>query len=362
MPFFFDLSSLAPLVERNPFEPLLVRDSPTIDSPGEAPPAVEAPPDFGLPIPEQYDFDMMRALVQDPFRLYVYWHLRGNPRERLGRLFPAPEAERFSFSLRLIDETNNITVFFEAPYTREYWFNVFPDRTYRVELGLRSPEHGYIKLLSSQAVTTPRGGPSDRVAPETEYQIGADDYLQVLRESHLIPERAYNFGGFPERDGADSQEAISTGAGTAESLESLPQTFQKIMRAIADIQAGREYERWWERLGQEELADLVREFLAVIRGMGEGELGYILLMRYLPELLRRAIRAEGGEEVRVDKPVALFLAERLGQSSSEMGPGSSSEGRPNPGGHAGKPDRNGSISPGLPGGWLPGLSGNLSDN
>jgi hypothetical protein len=64
----------------------------------------------------------------------------------------------------------------------------------------------------------------------------------------------------------------------------------------------------------------VREFLAVIRQMGDGELGYILLMRYLPELLRRAIRAEGGEEVRVDKPVALFLAERLGQSASEMGP------------------------------------------
>jgi hypothetical protein len=55
--------------------------------------------------------------------------------------------------------------------------------------------------------------------------------------------------------------------------------------------------------------------------MGDGEMGYILLMRYLPELLRRAIRAEGGEEIRVDKPVALFLAERLGQSSSEMGPG-----------------------------------------
>ena len=354
MPFFFDLSSLAPLVERNPFEPLLVKDAQPAKSPVEgsaplSPAETESGPDFGLPIPEHYDFDMMRALVQDPFRLYVYWHLRGNPRARLGRLFPAPEVERFRFTLRLIDETNNITVFFDAPYTREYWFNVFPDRTYRVELGLSSPDHGYIKLLGSQAVTTPRGGPSDQVAPESEYQIGADDYLQVLRESHLIPARAYAPDGVPEFD------ATATILGTAGIWDSLPPTFQKIMRAIAAIQAGREYERWWERLGQEELADLVREFLAIIRGMGDGELGYILLLRYLPELLRRAIRAEGGEEVRVDKPVALFLAERLGQSSSEMGPGSSGEGQPDqPGG----PGRNGSISPVSMGGWRPGLSGN----
>lgn len=319
MPFFFDLSSLAPLVERNPFEPPLVRDDEQPVAPESEPPA-----DLGLPIPTHYDIDLMRALVQDPFRLYVYWNLRGNPLERIGRIFPPRDVDNFRLTLRLIDETNNITVFFEVPYTREYWFSVFPDRTYRVELGLRSPDHGYIRFLSTQSVTTPRGGPSDQVAPEPEYAIGADEYLQVLRESHLIPQRAWAPDGLPlQADGAVGDQ----GNEAARQWEALPPTFRRILRVIGDIQAGRDFDRWWERLSEEELSDVVREFLAIIHRMGDGELGYILLMRYLPELLRRAIRAEGGEEIRVDKPVALFLAERLGQSSSEMSPRSAADDR-----------------------------------
>jgi hypothetical protein len=56
---------------------------------------------------------------------------------------------------------------------------------------------------------------------------------------------------------------------------------------------------------------------------GGGELGYMLLLRYLPELLRRAIQEEG--ELRIDKPISLYLAERLGQAASEITAGSSSE-------------------------------------
>ena len=104
------------------------------------------------------------------------------------------------------------------------------------------------------------------------------------------------------------------------------------MRAMADIQAGRDYERWWERLEREELAGMVREFLTVINQMsGGGELGYMLLLRYLPELLRRAIQAEGDTgELRIDKPISLYLAERLGQTASEISAASSSENFPAP--------------------------------
>jgi len=52
------------------------------------------------------------------------------------------------------------------------------------------------------------------------------------------------------------------------------------------------------------------------------------LLRYLPELLRRAIQAEG--ELRIDKPVSLYLAERLGQTASEMSAVPSSENLPAP--------------------------------
>ncbi len=343
MPFFFDLSSLIPTVERNPFQPVVVRD----EVPAEILEAKEEIPaepivDTGLPIPSHYDFDMMHMLVQDPFRLFVYWQLRDNAFDRLPKIFPAGERDSFHTVLKLIDETNNIAVFFDAAFSREFWFSVFPDRQYRVELGLRSPKFGYIKLLSTQSALTPRGSPSDQIAADPEYHIAADDYLRVLRESHLVPERAFTLDG------------LLPGAGAAPSAarnaiwESLPASFRRLMQVIADIQAGRDYDKWWERSSKEELNQFVREFLAIINQMGDGELGYMLLLRHLPELLRRAIQAEN-EQLEIDKPIALYLAEKLGQVSSEMSYASSSDNLPQPA----APTTTANVSPGQ---WMPSLN------
>jgi len=352
VPFFFDLSSLIPVVERNPFGPVIVLDEVPAEPVEEEIPA-EPIVDTGLPIPSHYDFDMMRAMVQDPFRMFVYWQLKDDPFERLRKIFPAAASNGFHTSLKLIDETGNIAVFFDAAFAREYWFNVFPDRTYRVELGMRSPRYGYIKLLNSQSVTTPRGGPSDKEAEEVRYRIAADDYLRVLRDSHLVPERAFTLEGL--LPGADDVPAGARGA----LWDSLPASFRRLALAMADIQAGRDYERWWERLDREELAGMVREFLTIINQMGGGgELGYMLLIRYLPELLRRAIHDEEGTamawELRIDKPIALYLAERLGQTASEINAVSSSENFPAPPspGQPAPPIAPGSVSHGQ---WLPSM-------
>src|SRR5262245_66172491 len=121
---------------------------------------------------------------------------------------------------------------------------------------MRSSRYGFIKLLSSQSVTTPRGGPSDKEAEEPEYQITADEYLRVLRESHLVPERAFTLEGL--LPGADD---VPAGARNA-LWDALPASFRRLIRAMADIQAGRDYERWWERLEREDLAGMVRDVLA----------------------------------------------------------------------------------------------------
>jgi hypothetical protein len=347
VPFFFDLSSLIPTVERNPFEPVVVQD----EVPADALAAEEEIPaepiiDTGLPIPSHYDFDMMRTLVQDPYRLFVYWQLKDNPYDRLPKIFPATDNGSFHTTLKLIDETNNIAVFFDAAYAREYWFNVFPDRQYRVELGMRSARFGYLKLLSSQSALTPRSGPSDQIAEEAEYYIAADDYLRVLRESHLVPARAFTLDGILPGAGA-----VPPGARNAV-WESLPASVRRLMQVIADVQAGRDYDKWWERSSKEELAEIVREFLAIINRMGDGELGYMLLLRHLPELLRRAIQAESAHEIQIDRPVSLYLAEKLGQVSSELSYVSSSENAPAP------PRPEGPASPSNPGPhpWLPSLN------
>lgn len=321
MPFFFDLSSALPTVERNPFEPVVVADEvPLVPITQEVP--AEPIIDTGLPIPSHYNIDLMRVFLQDPFHLFVHWQLRNNPYERLRRIFAEPEISTFHTVLKLIDETNNIAVYFDAAFAREYWFSVFPDRIYRVELGLRSHKHGYIKLLSSQSVQTPRGTVSEEAAPEPEYQVSAEEYLQVLRESHLVPERAFTVEGLlPLR--AESEQA------RAAFWDSLPSSVRRLLTVIADIQAGREYERVWERLGQEELKEMVREFLTTLSHLGDGELGYMLLLRYLPELMRRALAAEG--VIEVDKPLSLYLAEQLGQMASEINLVPSSEASAAPG-------------------------------
>ncbi|MBL8187284.1 MAG: DUF4912 domain-containing protein [Acidobacteria bacterium] len=381
MPFFFDLSSLVPVVERNPFEPPVVPDvavaeplgdletlpdessgalvvSEPLTEPEEAPEIVPAEPevDRGLPIPDHYDFDMMRILWQDPFRLFVYWHLKDNPFDRLRQIFPAGEIGNFHTVLKLVDETTNISVYFNAAFTREYWFSVFPDRRYRVELGVRSPRYGYIKLLSSQSAQTPRGGPSDQAATEDQYFIASDEFIGVLRDSHMVSERAFTIEDL--LPGTDRAPAAARNA----VWDSLPASFRRMVMAISDIQAGRDYERWWERLSREEQGNLVREFLDIIAQMagtpGDGELGYMLLLRYLPELLRRSILEEttGDErhksqtELTIDKPITLYLAEQLGQIASEFNSKSSSDNAPvspTSGAHpqSSAPDR-----------WLPSLS------
>lgn len=307
MPFFFDLSSTFPLATRNPFEPVVVPDE--VPANLDATEAIPAEPivDTGLPIPSHYDIDVMRLLVQDPFHLYVYWQLRDNPFDRLTRLFPK---EEFHTVLKLVDETTNIAVFFDAAFGRNYWFSVFPDRTYKVELGVRSDKVNYIKLLSSNTVTTPRGTVSDQEDVEPEYKISADEYVQVLRESHLVPTRAFTAEGVLPLPGQNPEEQISFWA-------ALPESFKRLLKVIADVQAGRDYEKLWEQLSQAELTSIVREFLSIINQMsGNGELGYMLLLRHLPELLRRVLATEG--ELEVSGSLSIFLAEKLGMSASEL--------------------------------------------
>lgn len=347
MPFFFDLSSLLPIVERNPFEPVVIHDEVETDlgyaeEVGEI--AAEPVVDRGLPIPTSYNLDLMRALVQDPFHLFVHWQLKDDPFERLRRMFPSSEHDAFQTVLKLVDESNAIAVFFDAAFAREYWFDVFPDRRYRVELGVRSPRHGFIKLLSSQAVQMPRGAPSDQIADEPDYRISADEYLRVLRESHIVPERAFTIEALLPVRGTDDQTQ-------AQMWQTLPASFRQLITAMADIQAGREFERWWEKLSEAELAEWVREFLRTIVQMGGGELGYMLLLRYLPEVLRRAVNAELGQlrggELEIDKPITLYLAERLGQTASEQNVGTEVGHAPN------APAAPGSI---VHGQWLPSLN------
>jgi len=74
--------------------------------------------------------------------------------------------------------------------------------------------------------------------------------------------------------------------------------------------------------------------------------------------LRRAIQAEGDAgELRIDKPISLYLAERLGQTASEMSAASSSENFPTPPPPAQPESTSPAIAPGdvSHGQWMPSM-------
>jgi len=109
VPLFFDLSSLFPTVTRNPFQPVVVADEPPAELGEEEIPA-EPFVDTGLPIPAHYPVDVMRALVQDPFHIFVYWQMREDPFAHLRKIFSNGNIDDFDTVLKLIDMTHNISV------------------------------------------------------------------------------------------------------------------------------------------------------------------------------------------------------------------------------------------------------------
>jgi hypothetical protein len=145
VPFFFDLSSLMPLVDRNPFEPPLVRDEVPDGGAGSdqpvVPGSIAGASRFGTgrrfwtanthPLRFRHDADdgsgsIPPLCLLESSRQSVGARRADIPGARSVKLPTLPPPDR---------RDSNITVFFDVPYTREYWFSVFPDRTYRVELG-----------------------------------------------------------------------------------------------------------------------------------------------------------------------------------------------------------------------------------
>src|SRR5262245_57858123 len=122
-------------------------------------------------------------MQQDPFHMFIYWEVREESLKALTRYFSVEDAETFKINLRLTELLGRNEAFFEVGRHGRYWMVVFPDRTYEFEIGVRSPEHGFIPLVRSNRVTTPRGTVSPVTADEAEYQLSPPEFIGVLEAS-----------------------------------------------------------------------------------------------------------------------------------------------------------------------------------
>ncbi|MBI3651674.1 MAG: DUF4912 domain-containing protein [Acidobacteria bacterium] len=267
-------------------------------------PFVDAEPfiDLGLPVPASYATDIMRALVQDPFRVFIYWEVRDESLQALTRLFSAAEAQTFTTVLKLRDMQGGQEAFFHVGRRGRYWMTVFPDRLYQFEIGVQSPLHGYISLISSNVVHTPRGTISPVTADEAEYRLEPQEFFEILEKSGFGPEQSLNL-------------TVAAMPGTALHEEALASTMDKLSDEVraAILLAGSGGKLTAEMI--DELPESLRELLRKLLEESSGELAATGLMHYLPEILRETI--EDDSEWMSDHAHPLRLTPRFFVGASE---------------------------------------------
>lgn len=215
---------------------------------------LEAPP-----LPDQYDADMISALVQDPFRMFVYWRARAETVASIGRLFAPEDATSFEAVLRVTERETERENYYPVMYSGEEWFSVFPDRTYVVEFGVRSPHFGFIRLMAAPAAKTPRGAIAPTPPPQPEYRLSTTRFRRVLTAS-----------GFDGRTEALPRERLS---------EWFPTNLADAYFAAGDGQPLNAEQVWRLPLS---IRDIINELLE----RDGGEMAALALLHYLPGVLR----------------------------------------------------------------------------
>lgn len=141
-------------------------------------------------IPREYGSNQIIALVRDPFWLYVYWEVLpetlGEANRRLGDSDPGRVGlAEARLTLRLYDMQDgalDVAEVADSPsqvQVSHFWdIEIFerignwyihsgrPDRTYRVDIGVKSPAGLFATIARSNIVHTPPDAPSSRLDEE----------------------------------------------------------------------------------------------------------------------------------------------------------------------------------------------------
>ncbi|HEX5733605.1 MAG TPA: DUF4912 domain-containing protein [Blastocatellia bacterium] len=258
--------------------------------------------DVGLPIPESYEVDIIRAMIQDPLRIFIYWEVREESLKALTRYFTPEDIETFEVVLRLFEVEGRNEAFFDVSHTGRYWMTVFPDREYEFEIGVRSPIHGYIPLVRSNRLRTPRGTVSPERDDDKQYRLNPPEFVEVVSASGFAPEQALDIKVAPVPGASAEPDLI------AASARRLPETVREAITVAATGGAltAEMIEQIPEPL-RSELMELLEE--------GDGRMASVGLAHYLPELLREALEDE--REIIGDHIRPLHIMQRFHLGGSE---------------------------------------------
>ncbi|SHF08340.1 DUF4912 domain-containing protein [Desulforamulus putei] len=143
-------------------------------------------------IPHHYGVDRLVVLAKDPHWLYAYWEISSNKYQKFVHRYGEEAWHASRPVLRVYDitglaEESPLTAhshqeIFLDPFADNWFIEVGqPDRSFFLELGRLLPDGRYIKLLTSNRVTTPRDSVSQRIDEEWMWIEG------IYKMLHRVP-------------------------------------------------------------------------------------------------------------------------------------------------------------------------------
>jgi hypothetical protein len=207
-------------------------EEPSADPEAELSPAFKELREPKLPsLPRE---NRARLQMQTPTRVYFYWTLKNNPWQILHRAF-GDDRGSYTLVLKLINVTRDTEEIHPVDAEGNRWFSVDADSTYRAEIGFYAPNRPYFRALYSNTITTPRKGPSQRVATDSDWTVTADTFAQVLDASGFKQD-AYEValaGDDPVASEAATREAFADLIGDVEFDGFTPEELRYALTALA---------------------------------------------------------------------------------------------------------------------------------
>ncbi|MCI0627748.1 MAG: DUF4912 domain-containing protein [Acidobacteria bacterium] len=127
--------------------------------------------DFGPSLPARYGVDQLELMVQSPLRVFAYWELTETTLRAALNTVPIQDRPNFQLLLKWKEKDIARERCFDPGATANWWFDTLPESRYQVELGLGWEGYGWLPVLASGEVLTPRltlGPPSQNEPVQTE--------------------------------------------------------------------------------------------------------------------------------------------------------------------------------------------------
>jgi hypothetical protein len=186
------------------------------------------PRDMGEPLfeeerflfPESYGLNRVRLLVRDPDWVFAYWDVSAETMKGLAQSLGKRAFDLSRLTLRVLDPVSGGSSDILLPPGARWWY-IRTDatrRTYRAEIGITLPSGEFRRLAESNAVVTPRVGPSRERAQRRLSYAGAGAVPPEEAAAAGRADRETDLASRPWAGGDTDATAGGEGGGASESF------------------------------------------------------------------------------------------------------------------------------------------------